>query len=811
MLFAGMSFGIWLEHAIPGKTRLVWITLACAASSLAWIASRSDAGSVVSLLRLNWYTVAAALAISIGGIRAVQFDTPASNDVAHLLRSERQQDVQIFGSTLYTPGEKQGRARFEMRVDSVRLSGASVPVPASGRVYVSVGEVGTGEWIDWSRAGCRISISGTLREVRPPGNPADFNFRRFLLLKGVRSTIWVQDAASMHRIGPPESIIRRIAVGVERHVERALNLRIPTDEARGVLLALILGRRTDMDDEMLGHFRRTGLMHVLAVSGLHVLMVGMVVYGLLCPILLRFGLRWRTMEAVRATVTLALLLIYGVVTGGSASVTRAIVMAGVLIGGVALQRSTPTINSLAAAGFVLLLHRPTYLWDIGFQLSFGAVAAIVLMHRPLQQPIDERWDEDSWQGRAAKGLITTTAATLGTAPILLYHFGSVSLAGILLNPLAIPASGFALSAGLLTVLTNYAGWVSAAFGQSADFFSHMLMWTAAEGDAYLGWARIDARITYAPYVIALVLLTATIVVMHVPRSRWKLLIATGLMLVMGLWYDALFGSATPRLEILFLDVGQGDAAILRFPNGRFMIVDAGPLDDRMDQGARVVLPHLQWMGAKRLDLALITHPHADHLGGLLSVLRGIPTSRIITNGASYDSDLVDRTHALVDSLGISPQTVGVGDTLLIDEEVRVYVLAPSSRTRSNPDPNEQSIVLRIDYGETSVLLTGDAERESESELIRHFRDELSVDVVKVGHHGSETSSIPPFVRSVMSSVDHTVAVVSVAERNRFGLPDEVVLERWKNAGADVHLTSVRGALWIRLDGKSVEVMEWRQE
>ena len=205
MLFAGMSIGIWLEHAIPGTSRLVWIILACAASSLAWIASRSDAGSVVSLLRLNWYTVAAALAISIGGIRAIQFDTPASNDVAHLLRSERQQDVQIFGSTLYTPGEKQGRARFEMQVDSVRLSGASAPVPASGRVYVSVGEVGTGEWIDWSRAGCRISISGTLREVRPPGNPADFNFRRFLLLKGVRSTIWVQDEASIHPLGPPES------------------------------------------------------------------------------------------------------------------------------------------------------------------------------------------------------------------------------------------------------------------------------------------------------------------------------------------------------------------------------------------------------------------------------------------------------------------------------------------------------------------------------------------------------------------------------------------------------------------------------
>ena len=142
--------------------------------------------------------------------------------------------------------------------------------------------------------------------------------------------------------------------------------------------------------------------------------------------------------------------------------TRAIVMAAVLIGGVALQRSTPTINSLGVAGFVLLLHRPTYLWDIGFQLSFGAVAAIVLMQRPLRQLIDERWDEDSWQGRAAKGLITTTAATLGTTPILLYHFGSVSLAGLLLNPLAIPATGFALSAG------SYATSLLAELGAVAD-------------------------------------------------------------------------------------------------------------------------------------------------------------------------------------------------------------------------------------------------------------------------------------------------------------------------------------------------------
>src|SRR5690606_16919838 len=208
----------------------------------------------------------------------------------------------------------------------------------------------------------------------------------------------------------------------------------------------------------------------------------------------------------------------------------------------------------------------------------------------------------------------------------------------------------------------------------------MLTWTASTGDDYLGWARIETRVTYPPYVLALVLAVACIVVMHVPRARWMLVIALVSSLSVGFWYDAVWGDSRPRFEVLFLDVGQGDAAILRFPNGRFMVVDAGPVDERIDAGARVVLPNLQWMGASRLEAALITHPHADHLGGLPSLIRGFPIGRVITNGAAYESSLVSATDAVLDSAGIAVQPVSVGDTIHIDDDVRMYVLAPSAAT-----------------------------------------------------------------------------------------------------------------------------------
>jgi competence protein ComEC len=280
---------------------------------------------------------------------------------------------------------------------------------------------------------------------------------------------------------------------------------------------------------------------------------------------------------------------------------------------------------------------------------------------------------------------------------------------------------------------------------------------------------------------------------------------------MGAWGIALSHRALPSLDIVFLDVGQGDAAFVRFPDGRTMAVDLGPRDAYFDAGRSVVVPHLERFSPKRLDVAVVTHPHSDHLGGFPSVLRSIPVGRYVHNGEPYDSDLFRESEHLLDSLHVPSHSLRAGDTLRVDPSVRIQVLAPAPATDDEANPNERSVVLLLEFGATTILLTGDSERAAENGLLHAFRTSLAAEVVKVAHHGSDTSSQPRFVEAVTQGEETTLAVVSVAERNRFGLPDEVVLDRWSEAGARLHVTSAGGALWLRSDGREVRVVDWRDD
>jgi competence protein ComEC len=351
--------------------------------------------------------------------------------------------------------------------------------------------------------------------------------------------------------------------------------------------------------------------------------------------------------------------------------------------------------------------------------------------------------------------------------------------------------------------------LAAGYGAASDGLVHGLLWISRVGEARLGWAAIEAYVQDPWLVGAMAAGLVALAQGPRPRHRWRLLLLTLALLTGGVWQSVLHGTHRPHLEMVFFDVGHGDAALLRLPNERHLLIDAGARSPTGDHGTHTVLPHLERYGIDRLDAVLVSHPHGDHLGGVPALLRGVPVGRLITGGTAYDSDLYAETQHLIDSTGVPHQTVQRGDTLLLDPAVRLQILAPEPGARTGDNANDASIVLRVAYGRTTLLFTGDAERQTEAHLVRRYGDFLRSDVVKVGHHGSSTSSTAPFVAAATRDTTRTAAVISAGAHGFFDLPRPEVVRRWDAAGAAVWTTKRGGALWLRSDGVHLERVQWR--
>ncbi|MEM1271855.1 MAG: DNA internalization-related competence protein ComEC/Rec2, partial [Bacteroidota bacterium] len=627
-------------------------------------------------------------------------------------------------------------------------------------------------------------LRGRLHVPTGRRNFADFDYAAYLARRHIH-VLARTDTLEVLRSNCSSGLNR-----IQLYVGQALSRHVASDEVRAISRALLLGDRSGLSDDVRTQFADTGLMHLLAISGLHVMLLGLAIHRLLGPVLRRLGWRWSYVEAGRLGVTGLVLVGYALVTGAPASVVRAVVMAGFLAVAPLVARTSRPYNALGGAALVLLAWRPGFVFDAGFQLSFSAVGALLYL-----TPAFECWTP-AWVDRRARfvasSIRASLAATLGTLPVLLWHFGQVGWGGLVLNLPAIPLTAGLLGASTLTALTAPFPFASASFGAAADVCGRILLWTAEWGQAGFGWAQTKGMIQNplwaAVLVSGLVALGATSV-----RVRYRGAVCALLLASVVLWAGIGAHRYEPALDVVFFDVGQGDAALVRFPDGAGVLIDAGPASQYTNAGERAVLPHVAAHGIESIDAALVSHPHLDHYGGFAAVLREMPVGRLITNGQMSASPLYRGLLASADSLGVPVQAVRAGDTLQISPTARIEVLHPTHKPAEDEDPNEASLVVRVRYGSCSILFMGDAEAGAEHALLSMYGDRLRTDMVKVGHHGSKTSSTPDFVQATRART----AIVSVASRNRYGLPDEEALRTWDRAGADVIETRQGGAVRLR--------------
>jgi len=558
--------------------------------------------------------------------------------------------------------------------------------------------------------------------------------------------------------------------------------------------ALVLGRRGDLDPGLLEDFAGSGLVHLLSISGFHLGLLAGWVYALL---------RLAGTGRGRAGLAAALFAVaYTLFLGWPAPAARAAALTVLLAVQRVRQRMPQGAALLGATALAVLLFDPWAVLDLGGWLSVTALWGAMTF---------SAWsDRRLGQSALLRMLSGSAGATLATAPVTAAALGTVALAGLGLNLVAIPLAALvvpAVVASLLVamVLPSLASPLAAGAGIGLGLLQEVARWGAAlPGGHVVVPATIPSAAPWAVLLVAVVWsIRRTTRGEAVRRWGW---VATAMV------WAWLLSAVLPALRVRpdggselalhFLDVGQGDAAAIRTPAGHWVLVDAGPTGPASDAGRSVVVPFLRRHGVRRIEALVLSHAHADHLGGVPSVLDRIPAGEVIDPALSTPDPLYAGFLAQLDELDEPWMRARRGDSFVIDS-VRFRVLHPDTAWVGwGTDLNENSLVLLVEYRSFRAILAGDAGLPVEALLAGRVGP---VDLLKVGHHGSRGATGAPWLRELRPAV----AVISVGEGNRYGHPSPEALGRLAGAAVEVYRTDRDGSIEVRTDGSSMTIRSRR--
>lgn len=745
----------------------------------------------------------------------------------------------VAAGIIVSPVEVEGdRASFVLKASRIETEGTSMPLGRPEKLQVAIRLQQQDEQAvaaGWER-GDEAIVAGTLQLPSEARNFGAFDYRSYLRRQHIHWQLSAKGAASADVTTAFRWNTARLLRLVDRQRDwlgDRVDVLFPPSQA-GYMKGLLIGLRDDFDPQQYARFSRLGLTHVLAISGLHVA----VFVGCLVWMLRRFGL-------VRETVMLTAmwtLPVYILLTGSSPSVVRAGIMAMLALWAARKQLLSDGLHLVCIVGWAMLLWNPYYLLDVGFQLSFLVTIGLIVGVSRVGRLLPVRGA--TWRG----ALAVTIVSQLVSFPLTIYYFNQYSVLSWPANLLLVPLISFIVTpvgsaALLLGALAPTLGgalawpvvWLNGLTFRAVEVLErwrtfHMVWptppvwWLFAYYGVLALLLRLLERRHAAPTAAELAMLPPAEAGAPQPRRQrrgcWSVAgcVAAAALLLVYAYKPAMLQRGG---LVQVIDVGQGDAILIRTPEGKHVLVDGGGTlsfrkpgeewkrrADEYEVGAKLLVPLLKQRGVHRLDYVVVSHEDADHIGGLQAVVEQLPVSRLLYNGTLKPGETAERLFRTAIDRGVALHSVHAGETIPVDRRTELRVLYPvrtGSAAGQQPviereaEQNGVSVVFLLAMSGARMLFTGDMEQAAEQEVLRRLTADNAaagngIDVLKVAHHGSKTSTGDDW----LSFWRPRLAVISVGARNSYGHPSPIVTERLAQRAIPTKRTDRDGEVQIRV-------------
>ena len=825
LIFKGLRFSA-VDSLIPTTLAfcagITWANFAVIPISISWIVIVLLAIRLIVLRHNSTITSLILLAFffMIGGIHGSLALRPPNNPHDISAQIKFRQEVSIIGTLAQAPSIKKETTSLLMATEQIitpkrrdTVSGL-VKLAMRGRPAVDL------------EPGEHFIALAQLAPVSGYDVPGAFDYQKYLAYQGIRISGWISSPLLIKKVTkiPADTLWTRISNTPElirQRLGQQLNKFVPAEA--GIYQALLIGERAGLSQETKKNFKACGIVHLLAISGIHMGLLALAITFTITWLLKRSQWILLNIPITKTAALLSLppLLLYALIAGFHPPAVRALIMVTVFIGALVVNRQWSIINNTAVAALLILSINPALLYTASFQLSFAAIISIALFVPYLSKIIKSGPFDKDHRPKIGRRLfnwclfsiLISIIAMAGTAPILVYHFNQISLisplATLLVEPLLCLWS---LIWGLLGSLCLAVPALAAplfkigALGivASVKITSFLAAWPVSIWLPSPTWLQILSWLT------ALILLS-----FYLKRGNTAILAGIFLCLIFFIFpisvrpQSYVHGGKNQTL-VDILNVGHGSASILQLPGGHTIIIDGGKRQSgrysSFNVGKDLIAPFLWHQQIRTIDAIIITHPHADHYNGLPFIIRKFaPKTLWINNSASDEKQFRDLL-ALTRQLKITIKSPPTGETLYQDGSIKLTVLA--NLFESNEDNgnhhqshdakrNNQGLVLRLQDGQRSFLFTGDIEKSAEKKLLSsRLKEQLKADVLIVPHHGSRTSSSPNFIRAVAPYY----AIIS-AEKNSHGkFPASEVIKGYEKIGAQVINTARNGSIFFSTNG-----------